>query len=155
MPILSGERVEVVLTIEAKNHYEYLVFEDLKPAGLEAVGVRSGEPLYAHELKRSETEHRFGDDGEAHESTTGVRDPTALGDYGTTGRTAWIHTELRDRKVALFLGELPQGVWEVRYDLRAEVPGSFAALPVVGHAMYVPEIRCNGEEIGMRVEERR
>jgi uncharacterized protein YfaS (alpha-2-macroglobulin family) len=154
-PILSGERVEVVLTIEAKNHYEYLVFEDLKPAGLEAVGVRSGEPLYAHELKRSETEHRFGDDGEAHESTTGVRDPTALGDYGTTGRTAWIHTELRDRKVALFLGELPQGVWEVRYDLRAEVPGSFAALPVVGHAMYVPEIRCNGEEIGMRVEERR
>ena len=37
----SGERVEVVITIEAKNDYEYLVFEDLKPAGLEAVQIRS------------------------------------------------------------------------------------------------------------------
>src|SRR5581483_7134040 len=47
----SGDRVETVLTIEAKNNYEYLVFEDLKPAGLEAVEVRSGESLYAYELK--------------------------------------------------------------------------------------------------------
>jgi uncharacterized protein YfaS (alpha-2-macroglobulin family) len=39
----SGERVEAVITVEAKNNYEYLVFEDLKPAGLEAVDVRSGE----------------------------------------------------------------------------------------------------------------
>ena len=30
--VKSGERVEVVLTIEAKNNYEYLLFEDLKPA---------------------------------------------------------------------------------------------------------------------------
>ena len=40
-----------MLTIEAKNNYEYLLFEDLKPAGLEAVEVRSGEALYAYELK--------------------------------------------------------------------------------------------------------
>lgn len=153
--VTSGERVEVVLTIEAKNHFDYLVFEDLKPAGLEAVAIRSGEPLYARELKRGETEHRFGDDGAEHEATTGVRVPGASDSFGTTGRTEWIHTELRDRKVALFFGHLPQGVWEVSYDLRAEVPGSFAALPVLGHAMYVPEIRCNGEEIGMKVDERR
>ncbi|MBL8766715.1 MAG: alpha-2-macroglobulin, partial [Planctomycetes bacterium] len=95
--VTSGDRVEVVLTIEAKNHFEYLVFEDLKPAGLEAVSVRSGEPLYAQELKRGETEHRFGDDGEEHESTTGVRVPGQSDAFGTTGRTAWIHTELRDR----------------------------------------------------------
>jgi hypothetical protein len=31
--VKSGERVETVLTIEAKNNYEYLLFEDLKPAG--------------------------------------------------------------------------------------------------------------------------
>ena len=40
--VKSGERVETVLTIEGKNDYEYLLFEDLKPAGLEAVEVRSG-----------------------------------------------------------------------------------------------------------------
>ena len=38
-----------------------------------------------------------------------------------TGRTRWVYQELRDRKIALFLDKLPEGVWEIRYDLRAEV----------------------------------
>jgi uncharacterized protein YfaS (alpha-2-macroglobulin family) len=70
---------------------------------------------------------------------------------GYTGRAQNAHQELRDRKVALFLSKLPQGIWEARYDLRAEVPGSFHALPLLGHAMYVPEIRCNGEELRLEV----
>ena len=70
-----------------------------------------------------------------------------------TGRTRWVYQELRDRKVALFLDKLPEGVWEIRYDLRAEVPGEFHALPVTGYAMYVPEIRCNGSELRIKVEE--
>jgi uncharacterized protein YfaS (alpha-2-macroglobulin family) len=60
---------------------------------------------------------------------------------------------LRDRKVALFIDKLPEGVWEIRYDLRAEVPGKFHALPVTGQAMYVPEIRCNGAEVRINVAE--
>jgi uncharacterized protein YfaS (alpha-2-macroglobulin family) len=70
-----------------------------------------------------------------------------------TGRQRGVHQELRDRKVALFLDKLPEGVWEIRYDLRAEVPGDFHALPVVGHAMYVPEIRCNGAELRVHVKD--
>jgi hypothetical protein len=38
----SGDLVEVELVIESKNDYEYLVFEDMKAAGLEPVEVRSG-----------------------------------------------------------------------------------------------------------------
>jgi uncharacterized protein YfaS (alpha-2-macroglobulin family) len=38
----SGELVEVELEIASKNDYEYLVFEDMKPAGFEPVDVRSG-----------------------------------------------------------------------------------------------------------------
>ncbi|MDQ6651389.1 MAG: hypothetical protein M3Y84_01460, partial [Acidobacteriota bacterium] len=49
--VKSGERVEAVITIEAKNNYDYLLFEDLKPGGLEAVQIRSGENLYVRELK--------------------------------------------------------------------------------------------------------
>ena len=55
--------------------------------------------------------------------------------------------------MAVFIDKLPEGVWEIRYDLRAEVPGKFHALPVVGRAMYVPEIRCNGAEIRIAVGE--
>src|SRR5262249_22966532 len=38
----SGDLVEVELVIESKNDYAYLLFEDMKPAGFEAVEQRSG-----------------------------------------------------------------------------------------------------------------
>lgn len=38
----SGDLVEIELEIESKNDYEYLIFEDMKPAGFEAVDLRSG-----------------------------------------------------------------------------------------------------------------
>jgi len=40
--VASGDKIEVVLKITAKNTYDYLVFEDMKPAGCEPVEVRSG-----------------------------------------------------------------------------------------------------------------
>jgi hypothetical protein len=136
--VASGDRVETVLTVEAKNNYEYLVFEDLKPAGFEAVELRSGQSLHAHQLKSG-----------AASTKPEVRTPDSGLDY--TGKSRWVYQELRDRKVALFLDQLPEGVWEMRYDFRAEVPGTFHALPVLGHAMYVPEIRCNGDELRVTV----
>ncbi len=38
----SGELVEIELEIASKNDYEYVVFEDMKAAGLEPVDLRSG-----------------------------------------------------------------------------------------------------------------
>jgi uncharacterized protein YfaS (alpha-2-macroglobulin family) len=158
--VTSGERVEAVLTIEAKNNYEYLVFEDLKPAGLEAVQVRSGESMYARQLKSGAIDRRLSNPV-ANGSSVGAdlssrARPVSSGvsqtDY--TGQSRWVYQELRDRKVALFIDKLPEGVWEIRYDLRAEVPGAFHGLPVVGHAMYVPEIRCNGVESRITVRDR-
>lgn len=40
--VKSGDVVEVELEIESKNDYEYLIFEDYKPAGFESVQLRSG-----------------------------------------------------------------------------------------------------------------
>lgn len=164
--VKSGERIETVLTIETKNNYEYLLFEDLKPAGLEAVEIRSGESLYAREMKSSAVERKFSAPAESPSPKSKVQSPKSgaarriagiapvslprpvpTTDPDFTGRSRWVYQELRDRKVALFLDKLPEGVWEIRYDFRAEVPGRFHALPVLGHAMYVPEIRCNGAEV--------
>lgn len=148
--IRSGDRIEVVLTVEAKNDLEYLLFEDQKPAGFESVETKSGGSIEARELKSGEVDHRF----EAAPSNPDA--PRALaGDPARyTGRVRAVHQELRDRNVALFVDKLPQGVWEVRYTLRAEAPGRFHALPVLGQAMYVPEVRCNGAEVRVTVEER-
>jgi uncharacterized protein YfaS (alpha-2-macroglobulin family) len=137
--VKSGERVEVVLTVEAKNNYEYLLFEDLKPAGLEAVQIRSGQGLYIRELKS----------GALNDKKTTTMNFASKDDW--TGRSRWVYQELRDRKVALFIDRLPQGVWQLSYEMRAEAPGAFHALPVLGHAMYVPEIRTNGAEARIRV----
>ena len=38
----TGDMIEVELVIESKNDYEYLVFEDMKAAGLEPCEIRSG-----------------------------------------------------------------------------------------------------------------
>jgi uncharacterized protein YfaS (alpha-2-macroglobulin family) len=40
--VVSGQLVEIELEIQSKNDYEYLVFEDMKPAGFEPVDLRSG-----------------------------------------------------------------------------------------------------------------
>lgn len=178
--VQSGERVETVITIESKNNYEYLLFEDLKPAGLEAVQLRSGENLFVKELKSGAL-------GIAGVGITGVGiagveiagvPPAGVGIAGVgiagvppasssrasrlasfnftspqdfTGRSRWVYQELRDRKVAMFIDRLPEGIWQLSYEMRAEVPGSFHALPVLGHAMYVPEIRTNGAEVRIKV----
>ena len=160
--VTSGERIETLLTLEAKNHYEYLVFEDLKPAGLEAVQIKSGEPVYAQELKQSAVQRNFRTSlnpvlpgvtpaGNRTSSRIVPAPSPASSDY--TGHSRWVYQELRDRKVVLFIDHLPQGGWEIRYTLRAEVPGRFHALPVLGYAMYIPEIRANGAEIRIQVRE--
>lgn len=40
--VKSGDLIEVELKVDSKNDYEYLLFEDYKPAGFEPVEVRSG-----------------------------------------------------------------------------------------------------------------
>jgi uncharacterized protein YfaS (alpha-2-macroglobulin family) len=137
--VKSGERVEAVITIEAKNNYEYLLFEDLKPGGLEAVQIRSGENLYARQLKS----------GALKSKNSTLMNYTWSSDF--TGESRWVYQELRDRKVALFIDHLPEGVWQISYEMRAESPGTFHALPVLGQAMYVPEIRTNGGEVRISV----
>jgi hypothetical protein len=137
--VRSGERVEAVITVEAKNNYEYLLFEDLKPAGLEAVQLQSGSNLYARQLKS----------GALKSKNSTLMNYTSSTDF--TGESRWVYQELRDRKVALFIDHLPEGVWQMSYELRAESPGAFHALPVLGQAMYVPEIRTNGSEVRIKV----
>ena len=119
----SGDRLRVDVTIDAKNNYEYLLAEDYKPAGLEAVELNSGA-------------------GEA----------IALDKDGreTDSRTP-LYEEFRDQKAAFFIDHLKQGKHLLRYELRAEIPGEFHAMPDQLHAMYVPEIRSNSDEATFKV----
>jgi uncharacterized protein YfaS (alpha-2-macroglobulin family) len=112
--VTSSDLIEVELVVNAKNDYEYLVFEDMKAAGFEPVEVRSGQS--------------YGD-----------------------GLSS--NVELRDEKVAFFVDRLPQGRRVLRYRVRAEVPGTFHALPTNGYAMYAPEVRAISDEMRVSVKD--
>ena len=92
-----------------EDNYEYLLFEDLKPAGRGGgrCGVGNRSSRGTQEQWRQIAKPRMGK----------VADEEA--DF--TGGSAGVYQELRDRKVALF-PTLPRA-WQIRYDLRAEVLG--------------------------------
>lgn len=108
----SGTLVEVELLVESKNDYEYLLLEDRKPAGLEAVDTESG--------------------------------------YYSTGGLS-VYRELREQKTSFFLRTLPRGTHSLRYQLRAEAPGTFTALPADISGMYAPELRGNSTDFDLKV----
>ncbi|MDA0841007.1 MAG: hypothetical protein O2857_24825, partial [Planctomycetota bacterium] len=107
----SGDLIEVELEIESKNDYEYLMIEDLKAAGFEAVDLRSGYVW------------------------------NSLGAY----------RELRDERVTFFVRQLARGKHNLSYQLRAEIPGKFSALPAKISAMYAPELKGNSDEIKLQI----
>ncbi|MEZ0370305.1 MAG: hypothetical protein ACAI44_27865, partial [Candidatus Sericytochromatia bacterium] len=112
--LTSGEEVEVRLEIKAPNDYEYLLFEDFKPAGFEAVDTLSGY---------------------VYQNGTGI------------------YRELRDNRVAMFLGWMPQGTQVLTYRLRAETPGIFHALPHRAEAMYAPAIQATSDSMTLGVKD--
>jgi len=113
--LTSGDLIEIELSVESKNDYSYLIFEDWKAAGLEPVEVRSGY--------------------------------TRAGGLGA-------FMELRDEKTAFFVRLLPRGRHNLSYRLRAEIPGTFSALPTRATGMYAPELRGNSDEMKLKVRDR-
>jgi hypothetical protein len=57
------------------------------------------------------------------------------------------YMEPRDQTVDFFIRALPRGTHTLRYQLRAEAPGNYKALPAEAAAMYAPELRGNSEDI--------
>ncbi|MGL5017030.1 MAG: alpha-2-macroglobulin, partial [Luteolibacter sp.] len=74
----------------------------------------------------------------------------ALSGYvGGGGLNAYM--EPRDQTVDFFIRTLPRGTHTLRYQLRAEAPGIYKALPAVAEAMYAPELRANSEDFRLEI----
>jgi uncharacterized protein YfaS (alpha-2-macroglobulin family) len=71
------------------------------------------------------------------------------GYYFGSGLGAYM--EVRDEKVCFFVRALARGKHSVSYRLRAEVPGTFSALPTRAYAMYAPELKGNSDEIKLAI----
>jgi uncharacterized protein YfaS (alpha-2-macroglobulin family) len=72
---------------------------------------------------------------------------------GYNGNELGAYVEYRDERVALFCRTLVRGEHSLSYRLRAEIPGTFSALPTKASAMYAPELRANSDEFKLRIED--
>ncbi|TWU00003.1 MG2 domain protein [Botrimarina colliarenosi] len=88
-----------------------------------------------------------------------IEDPKAAGfepvetQSGYNGNAIGAYVEFRDEAVRFYVRTLARGERSVRYRLRAETPGKFAALPAQISAMYAPELRGNSDEMRVVVED--
>ena len=64
-----------------------------------------------------------------------------------------VYQEWHDDHAAFFMRELRHGTHILKYQMRAETPGLFHALPAVITAMYAPELKGNSEERAIRISE--
>jgi hypothetical protein len=61
----------------------------------------------------------------------------------------WTYTDVRDDRIAFFARTLPAGEHVFEYYVRAQSPGTFAAMPAIVQGMYNPE--THGETASSRV----
>lgn len=113
--VRPGDLVEVRLTLVLPRARHYLLLEDFYPAGMEPV-----DPTL---------------------NTT----PDAAAPRLTSSFRGWWwpqfdHEELRDERAVFYATRLPAGTYELRYYLRAAIPGNYQVLPATASEMYFPEV---------------
>jgi hypothetical protein len=65
----------------------------------------------------------------------------------------WQDVDVRDEMVSFFARRLPQGRRVIEYMLRAQIPGKYHVMPTRAYAMYQPEIRGDGPENRVEIED--
>ncbi len=120
-----GDLVEVRLTLTLPRSRAYLLVEDFYPAGMEPV-----DPTLNTESQ----------EGTAPETRR-----------VNTGQIWWWpsfdHQELRDERAVFYASHLSAGTYQVRYYVRATLPGTYHVIPATASQMYLPEVwgRSAGE----------
>jgi uncharacterized protein YfaS (alpha-2-macroglobulin family) len=113
-----GEVVTVKLAITAAATHRWVALVDPLPAGLEVMNARLAT------------------------GATGAppADPWANGTWRTA--LTWSHQDARDDRVEWFSDGVGAGSYELTYEARATIAGSFSALPATIEAMYQPDLRA-------------
>lgn len=115
----------------------------------DGASVRSGDRIEVELILESKNDYEYLIFSDA--KAAGFEAIDALSGY-ISGGSVSAYMEPRDQTVDFFIRALPRGTHTLRYQLRAEAPGSYKALPAEASAMYAPELRGNSEDIRLIVE---
>ncbi len=114
----AGDMVTVKLVVTLKQHEKWIAMVDPLPAGFEAVNPKL--------------------------AAGGVRTPDPNATWGNRyyNNYMWSHTEQRDDRVQWFADHLYADTFELTYQARATIDGTFSAMPATIEAMYDPTLRA-------------
>jgi uncharacterized protein YfaS (alpha-2-macroglobulin family) len=115
----------------------------------DGASVKSGDRIEVELILESKNDYEYLIFSDA--KAAGFEALDALSGYISGGNLS-AYMEPRDQTVDFFIRALPRGTHTLRYQLRAEAPGNYKALPAEASAMYAPELRGNSEDIRLTVE---
>jgi uncharacterized protein YfaS (alpha-2-macroglobulin family) len=147
IPLEKETEVPDATGLVVKQQVERFRREPLKDGD----AVKSGDRIEVELVLESKNDYEYLLFSDA--KAAGFEALDALSGYisGSGGFSAYM--EPRDETVDFFIRALPRGTSTLRYQLRAETPGTFKALPATAEAMYAPELRGNSEDLKLRIEE--
>jgi uncharacterized protein YfaS (alpha-2-macroglobulin family) len=158
----QGDVIRGKLTITIPENYHFVSIEDFIPAGFELLNFNlsttdqslnnNKQKNYSEAVGSSEGSSTFGEIGSyignifgiQSQATVSLSKSKVLGYFDEVKEPVVSFSpdfsETRDDRLFLFKENVPPGVYEYEYYLRALVPGKFQHLPAVASEMYYPEI---------------
>lgn len=124
----AGEMVTVQLSITADNSRKWIALVDPIPAGFEVINPK----LLAGGKNLAQPAPASGN-------------PWAQRRQAYWNAITWDHQEMRDDRVLWFADDMQRGSYELTYQARATIDGTFTVMPATVEAMYFPEIRGRTE----------
>jgi uncharacterized protein YfaS (alpha-2-macroglobulin family) len=116
----------------------------------DGASVQSGDRIEVELMLESKNDYEYLIFSDA--KAAGFEALDALSGFISSDGAFNAYMEPRDQTVDFFIRALPRGTHTLRYQLRAEAPGSYKALPAEASAMYAPELRGNSDDIRLSVE---
>ncbi len=116
----AGDMVTVRIEVATTTEQQWVALVDPIPAGFEVINPKLAAG------------------GTSKDSQPTTTDPWAR----RWGFVTWDHQELRDDRVQWFADRMSGGSYQMTYQARATIDGTFSAMPATVEAMYQPDVRA-------------
>ena len=124
--IKAGEIVTVKLSITADQARKWVAVVDPMPAGFEPINAKLAA----------------GGTDMTNQPPASIQDSWAQRRQQRINQMTWDHEEMRDDRVLWFADTMGSGSFDLEYQARATIDGTFTAMPSTIEAMYAPDQRA-------------